>query len=167
MYWSVNYKSVHLVGVDAAYRNFADHGFGEQFTWLAADLAAVNRTATPWVVVTGHYPAWSSSGQNMVDYNTTFGPLLSKYGVDIYHAGHVHNYERVLPVDGTLHLINGAAGDTEACDAFPPPSPDWSVHRYSGFGWGELTANATTLEWKFFRSKDGVLEDQWSKTKDQ
>ena len=160
-----NYKSLHLVGIDAEYRNFVDHGFGEQLAWLAADLAAVNRTATPWVVVTGHYPAFSSFGQNMVDFNTTFGPLLQQHGVDVYHGGHVHNYERTLPQSGVVHLTNGAAGDTEACDPFPKSSPSWSAHRFSGFGWGELSANSTTLGWKFFRSKDGVLEDQWSKTK--
>jgi hypothetical protein len=26
----------------------------EQYAWLAADLAAVNRSVTPWVVVTAH-----------------------------------------------------------------------------------------------------------------
>ena len=61
--------------------------------------------------------------------------------------------------------MNGAAGDTEACTPFPQPSPAWSAHRYAGFGWGELHANMTALEWKFFRSKDGVLEDRWSKHK--
>jgi hypothetical protein len=69
--------------------------------------------------------------QNMVDFNTTFGPLFREHNVDIYHAGHVHNYERTLPLGGVLHLTNGAAGDTEACDAFPGPFPPWSAHRYS------------------------------------
>ena len=164
MYWSVNYKSVHLVGIDDSQGTTADHGFGDQLAWLADDLAQVNRSATPWVVVTGHIPYWSSCpASNCPDFNATFDPLFRKHGVDIYMAGHVHNYERTLPQGGVLHLMNGAAGDTEACTPFPQPSPVWSAHRYAGFGWGELRASMTSLEWKFFRSKDGLLEDQWSK----
>jgi hypothetical protein len=31
-----------------------DFSFNTQYKWLKADLAAVNRTLTPWVIVTYH-----------------------------------------------------------------------------------------------------------------
>jgi hypothetical protein len=45
---TMNHLALLKVGIDAEYRNFENHGFGEQLTWLAADLGTVNRTVTPW-----------------------------------------------------------------------------------------------------------------------
>lgn len=39
----------------------------EQHAWLLADLAAVDRSVTPWVIVGGHRPIYIASTFNMPD----------------------------------------------------------------------------------------------------
>ena len=95
-----------------------------------ADLAATNRSRTPWVIVTAHFPLYEtydnfgphniarersapdlgarghgperveggalapSKTQAIADVE----PLLAEFGVDIFFAGHDHNYETTWPV---------------------------------------------------------------------
>ncbi len=55
-------------------------------------------------------------------------PLMREFGVDLYLAGHLHNYERSYPVFGgsvvstsydkpnaTVHVVVGMAGDVRCC----------------------------------------------------
>jgi hypothetical protein len=73
-----------LVGPD---ENSPEYGgpFGaytnQQVDWLQADLAAVNRSVTPWIVVFGHR-GWylSSSSSACANCQTAFENLLLKYG---------------------------------------------------------------------------------------
>lgn len=54
-YFSYNAGPVHVVTLSSFYPS----GFSEssaQSVWLASDLAAVDRTAYPWVIVTLHAP---------------------------------------------------------------------------------------------------------------
>ena len=49
--YSVNVGNVHVIVFST------EHDFltgSDQYNWMAADLEAVNRTLTPWVIVTGH-----------------------------------------------------------------------------------------------------------------
>ena len=73
-----------------------------QVAWLQKDLAAVDRKVTPWVVVFGHKPLYCStddyydckvSGPQHIA--PSIEPLLKAYHVDLYLAGHLHNYVRV------------------------------------------------------------------------
>lgn len=52
LFWySFDYAGIHVVQLSS------EHNWtrgSAQFAWLAADLARVNRTATPWVIVTAH-----------------------------------------------------------------------------------------------------------------
>ena len=78
----------------------------EQLAWLEADLAAVNRSATPWIVGAGHRPAYSSydhlpglGTQSMAAHlRKALEPLLRKHSVDVMLYGHVHAYERSCPL---------------------------------------------------------------------
>ena len=73
-----------------------------QVAWLQKDLAAVDRKVTPWVVVFGHKPLYCStddyydckvSGPQHIA--PSIEPLLKAYHVDLYLAGHLHNYVRL------------------------------------------------------------------------
>ncbi|KAJ4798043.1 Purple acid phosphatase [Rhynchospora pubera] len=70
----------------------------EQYNWIAADLASVNRKTTPWVVFAGHRQMYSSSSDPDSTFTDTMEPLLLKYKVDLALFGHVHNYERSCAV---------------------------------------------------------------------
>jgi len=89
-------------------------------TGLEADLRAVDRSVTPWIVVSGHRPLYSSedsytSVDTGVTMKTSFGGwgnsygknlraafegLFLKYGVDLYINGHVHWVCSTIREDG-------------------------------------------------------------------
>jgi len=73
-----------------------EHDFdrgSEQHDYLVREMANINRTATPWLIFTGHRPMYL---EDFVD------PLLQRqleeelieYAVDLVTVGHVHLYER-------------------------------------------------------------------------
>jgi hypothetical protein len=82
-----------------------------QTTWLQQDLAAVDRSKTPWIIVAGHRP-WYLSYANVSkticwSCKDVFEPLLLEYGVDLYISGHAHLYQRSAP------LANGVIDPNE------------------------------------------------------
>jgi hypothetical protein len=59
-----------------------------QYRWLAEDLASVDRTKTPWLIVMSHRPMYSSSiASYQTDIRKAFEALLLQYGVDAYFSG--------------------------------------------------------------------------------
>jgi hypothetical protein len=74
-----------------------------QYEWLAAELAAVDRCASPWLVLVMHRPMYvvfphkenALVGEHLA---ASIEELLSEYGVDLVLSGHVHSYTRSCPV---------------------------------------------------------------------
>jgi len=79
-----------------------------QKAWLAKVL---NASRQPWKIVLGHHPILSSGyhGPNEA-LDKALSPLLRKYGVALYLAGHSHQYERFKPVGGVQYLVSGGGG---------------------------------------------------------
>lgn len=124
----------------------------EQVDWLANELAAVDRTVTPWIVVFGHRGWYVSSPDGCAACKTAFERLLYEYNVDVYINGHAHFYERIAPIyDGVvdpngldnprapLYITNGAAGHYDGLDPFT------SIHHASvyrqniGYAWTTIS----------------------------
>ena len=89
---------------------FFYNGVAQQYEFLDAQLAAVDRSATPWVVVYGHRSIYCSCDTDCDGAATTvrLGPkgdgvygmetLFAKHKVDLFINGHEHDYERNYPV---------------------------------------------------------------------
>merc|ERR1712046_297086 len=96
---------------------------------------------------------------------------MLRYGVDVYSAGHIHDYEVILPVKNNtkvqdslvepkapVHLISGNGG---------PPSAskfgiikEWSLFRSTEFSYSRVKAsNSTHLEWDQISNYDGRVID--------
>jgi acid phosphatase len=59
-----------------------------QYKWLKKDLASVDRTKTPWVIVMSHRPMYSSAYSSyQKNIRAAFEGLLLEYGVDAYLSG--------------------------------------------------------------------------------
>lgn len=153
----------------------------EQYQWLKKDLAAVNRTKTPWVIAMSHRPMYSSQvASYQKNLRNAFQSLFLQNGVDVYIAGHIHWYERTFPltVNGTVdhasvkdnatyytnsgvsmtHLINGAAGNIESHSTLgsSPILPLTNVLNQEQYGFGRLTVyNKTMLSWNYING-DGT-----------
>ena len=71
----------------------------DQYKWLRADLAKVDKSKTPWTIVLIHAPWYSSNtahkgeGESM---RLAMEEMLYTAGIDIVFAGHVHAYERFV-----------------------------------------------------------------------
>lgn len=108
-WYSFNYGFVHVISLSCE-SDFANAPSGNlidtktQINWLKNDLAAVNRTVTPWVIVQCHRP-WKGSISvadileggviNCPACQSAFESILIQYNVDLYLTGHVHWYERI------------------------------------------------------------------------
>jgi 3',5'-cyclic AMP phosphodiesterase CpdA len=103
----VDYGSLHLVSLDTELRDVAGNqvmdGKGDQFDWLAKDLAA-NRL--PFTIVYFHKPPYSKGSHDsdtesdMKNMREKVNSLFEKFNVDIVLAGHSHVYERTVPMRG-------------------------------------------------------------------
>jgi hypothetical protein len=130
----------------------------QQVDWLTLDLAAVNRTVTPWVVVFGHR-GWylSASGSVCANCQTAFEKLFYTYGVDLYINGHAHLYERTAPIyngvidpnglnnpNVTLYITNGAAGHYDGLDTFTTIQPYSVYHEASDYAYSTISFTNST-----------------------
>jgi hypothetical protein len=91
-----------------------------QHAWLAAELAAVDRSVTPWLVLLLHRPMYvvyphksnREVGEHIRD---SLEPLLDEFGVDLAISGHVHSYYRTCAVyDGAC--VDGGGDDGSSGD---------------------------------------------------
>jgi hypothetical protein len=99
-WYSFDYGSAHFVVLNDSAGDQLNNNAQRDF--LEADLAAVDRSVTPWLFAVHHFPPYSCStnhGSN-VDLRAAWQPLYDTYEVDIVFNGHDHDYERSLPIRG-------------------------------------------------------------------
>lgn len=167
LYYSFNKGLTHfLVFTAEAYIYARDESFlANQLAFMKADLAAVDRKATPWVVGLVHKD-WTMEAEAFA----AFSPILQGGKVDVLFVGHVHYYNRYMPfdpmtndvdtacvsADGSTYLnakymttiVTGASGDREKDDKYTKESPSFTGSE--NYGYGYFTAlNATHATWAF------------------
>ncbi|KAJ4141783.1 hypothetical protein NW768_001000 [Fusarium equiseti] len=170
--------------------SYKDNKAYEQYQWLKKDLASVDRCKTPWIIVMGHRPMYSSKcGDYHEHLREAFEKLFLKHKVDLYIAGHVHWYERLKPIrncevddaayvdrhkykvnpgHSMVHLINGAAGNIEShATTNKTKSHITEIIDKTTFGFSKLTVhNETTLSWIFINGTNGSAIDRLTVLKD-
>ena len=164
LYHSLDAGMAHVVCL-CSYLDFLPGSL--QYTWLMQDLAAVDRTKTPWVIAMFHTPWYTSNAHHPMSEGTAMRdamePLFHEHGVDIVFNGHVHAYERTQAVyketldsTGTTHITIGDGGNRELyATPWLPTQPSWSAFREFAYGFGLLTLeNATTAQWRWVRSSN-------------
>lgn len=181
-YYAIDVGLIHFVFLSSEVIALGPYGavtVERQSAWLQANLAAVNRTRTPWVVAVHHRPlycsnanSWCTSTNNPV--RDAFEAIFLKFGVDVVLAGHEHSVELTWPVaNGTttqqdynnprapVHITDGAAGCNEnkgeCLNPMGPPLGDWSRARLAGdpvqYGYGRLWAtNASHFHFEHVQS---------------
>jgi len=178
-WYSRNYPGVHMVFMSTEH----DYSVGsQQYNWLEQDLSSVDRSVTPFVIVYGHSPMYSSNSYHgsEVELRDAVENLYVEKGVDFVIAGHDHFYERTWPVnsetvvdtgiDGLfvrgqapIHLVIGMAGRS-AYEDLDEPQPEWSAYRENNsYGWTKWNYDGESREISFtFYRIDGTIGDQFT-----
>ncbi|PNY24167.1 Purple acid phosphatase [Tolypocladium capitatum] len=146
----------------------------QQLQFLEADLASVDRSVTPWVVVGGHRPWYSTGGNVCAPCQAAFEGLLNKYGVDLAVFGHVHNSQRFVPVfngkadpagmndpKAPMYIVAGGAGNIEGLSAVGT-NVSYNAFAYADdFSYATINfLDANNLQVDFIRSSTGELLDR-------
>lgn len=180
-YFSVNLGLVHIIGIDLNSPALIQPGT-PQYDWLVEDLEAVERSVTPWVFVTSHFPLYHAqaamnpeasaayyTGEAAEDYSASghefqpkrcdnatgvcetsvsqlfeslqaaLDPLLAKYKVDVYNAGHVHDYSSTWPIcyepqTATKNATSKICQDAKGNPIHSFANPKGTVHVTEGNG---------------------------------
>lgn len=108
--YSFDYGNVHIVCLDASnYINPLDPALVE---WLKNDLKS---SRADWKIVAHHNPGFNSSKTHYDDQlMRLLSPVFEEHEVDLVLAGHVHNYQRSMPLtftpkkseDGTQYIVS-------------------------------------------------------------
>ena len=172
--WYFSYEAgpAHVISVSSFYPG--GFGAGSALTqWLEADLASIDRTKTPWVLVSVHAPWYNSNTEHQGDGEGMRVALEAKLvaaGVAAVFSGHVHSYERSYVVNnkqvvadgkGIVHLNIGDAGASLYTSWLRIPAT--SAFHSAQFGHGEFEiVNATHAHWTWHRNQDNeaIIADQ-------
>lgn len=101
-WYSFDWGDVHFVVLDTERVGVT------QAAWLDADLTA-NRL--PWTVVLLHRPPFSSGDHgNDAGVQLFFVPLFERHAVPLVLAGHDHDYERTVAMNGVTYVVSGGGG---------------------------------------------------------
>lgn len=79
----------------------------KQLQWIDSVLNVANED---WVVVVGHHPIYaetSKSNKERKDMQTRLDPILRRHKVDMYIAGHIHNFQHIkIPGSNIDYVVN-------------------------------------------------------------
>lgn len=182
LWYSFDHGGVHVAAFST------EHHLELQTDWLRADLqrAAANRAQVPWIVVMAHKPLYCSTNDY---YDCRIGckkisghveSILKDAGVDLFLAGHLHNYERTWPVfngevtaqsytdpKAPVHLVIGMAGDNEGLtDSWMKETPDWRATKAAKLGYTMLYFDsAASMRFEYILSDSGEVEDSFTISK--
>lgn len=162
-------------------------------SWMEKDLASVDRAATPFVIAHFHRPFYCSndnqctkSGDSPNRLTTQAEDMLYTSKVNVVLTGHVHDYERTVPVYkgkimspalkgvgesnyyAPIYILQGSSGNREGNKgdgSWPDASdlPEWSAAHSGDIGYGILRVQQgsnPSMEWTFYRSEDNEMQDQ-------
>lgn len=183
LFYSFNMGSVHFVYISTE-TNFLKGS--KQYEFLKRDLESVDRKKTPFVIVQGHRPMYTTSNElrdaplreKLLQH---LEPLLVENKVTMALWGHVHRYERFCPLKNytcgsmgesfeafPVHLVIGMAGQDwqpiweprlNHPDVPVFPQPTRSMYRGGEFGYTRLVATKEKLTLSYVGNHDGEVHD--------
>ena len=146
--YSFDYGNVHIVCLDAnTYVNPLDPGLVE---WMRTD---VKSSKADWKLVAYHNPAFNASKAHYDDqWMRLLDPLFQELRIDLVLTGHVHNYQRTVPLkfkpkmieDKTMYLISkegkvdGEFALDQKYDGLTNTKPDGIIYIVTGAGGAPL-----------------------------
>ncbi|XP_073391958.1 probable inactive purple acid phosphatase 2 isoform X2 [Physcomitrium patens] len=184
LYYSINVGVVHFLFYSTE-TNFLPGS--DQYAFIANDLRTVDRIKTPFVVLLGHRPLYTTDYRAFLDITTqklvqTFEPLLIETKVTVAFCGHVHKYERMCPLQNStcmnpskahgelpVYMVIGMGGHSHQPIDIPMeghpeasrfPQPGWSTFRTFEWGYVRLRATKNFMTVSYVGNHDGKVHDR-------
>jgi len=185
LFWySFDYGNVHVLMFST------EHNWtrgSDQYNWIQQDLASVNKTITPWIVMAGHRMMYTTQMPRGSDFPVSIQmraevePLLYQYGVNLYFDGHQHSFERSCNVyrnvclsdgTGTVFVTVGTAGASLEAGGFSNTLGNWSVAHTEQFGFTLVQVTEATMTVQFMLDADQSIYDEvtlypWPQTRER
>ena len=129
-------------------------GCGSMNNWLGNKLAAADGQCA---IVYGHHPIYSSGQHGNTSWMGRFRATLNTYGVELYLAGHDHNYERFAPVgtDTFRQFVLGTGGKENEVLGTVKPGSEVRLREH---GATFFTLGADSYGWEFQGLDGGILD---------
>lgn len=170
-YYSFTYGNAEFFMLNSNERNEFAPG-GKQYEWLEGKL----KTSTAkWKFVAHHHAPYSADED---DYGNSWEgpsalgdekvreivPLYEKYGVDMVFFGHLHTYQRTMPItagkvgehNGVVYIQAGGAGGN--LEDFAPTRAWFSAKTYRGHHYCIVAINGGRLSFRMYDA-EGRLKD--------
>ncbi len=126
----------------------------EQRAWLEEALAAP--TEAPWTIVAMHKPAYSAGHHGSDEtIQEAWVPLFEQYDVPLVLAGHDHDYQRSIPINGVTYVVSGGAAKLR-----PTGSRDFTAASASIRHFVDLAISPTSITGRAI-DQDGNLIDSF------
>lgn len=170
-YYSFRYGNAEFFMLDSNRKDEFASG-GVQYRWLEEQL---QRSTARWKFVCHHHAPYSSDENDYGDSwkgKSTLGdlkvrqivPLYEKYDVDIVFFGHLHTYQRTLPIlngridkrNGVIYLQGGGGGGN--LEDFTPTRSWFSAKTYRGHHYFTVSAEGDELQLRMFDT-EGRMRD--------
>jgi hypothetical protein len=121
-----------------------------QLAWLDQTLAAA---IEPWIVVALHHPPYSAGSHGSdLSVRRVLSGIFEQYGVDLVLAGHDHDYQRSVPINGVTYVVSGGAAKLR-----PNGEADFTAASFSTLHYTELALYGDRLELRAI-NEDGVFD---------
>jgi len=121
LFYSYNIGPLHMIAL-SAYSDLSE--YGPQTVFLKQDLAAINRTLTPWVACVWHPPIYNSNTNHYKQhegFRKAYEPLFLEYRVNMIFNGHVSSLINLL-----LEKQFSSLQPVLTVILFTPPLPSFS-----------------------------------------
>lgn len=181
--YSYDYGNTHFVAINSGWAEGANKVgkvlFAEgsdEYKWLDADLAKARQDKNiTWIILYSHYPVYSFGFSHIPTWQKHIKPLVDKYQVDLYLAGHRHEYERHKAVrgseifeqtdthvynkpEGTIYITNGSCGGSlQGVGGWDLPTilftPKEKTYTYE-----VMTIEDHTINYKVFDKQGNVVD---------
>lgn len=186
-YYSLDVGAVHLLGINTESPLDVAEVDETQREWIAEDLRrAATSTARRWTIAFGHRPLYTTehraSKRGTGYLQAQLEDMFVASGVDLVVQGHVHAYQRTLPVArgvptakdyqsprAPVYIVNGGAGNREANEVLPmglpwEPAPNASAGELplsNEISFGISTISADGIRWEQLYSSNGTRFDHF------
>ncbi|MBK7583666.1 MAG: metallophosphoesterase family protein [Myxococcales bacterium] len=134
-WYSFDYGNAHFLMLDSEAAKL-----DAQADFMREDVKKVDRAKTPWLFAVFHTTPYTCGSKHQGDSlapRATWQPVFDELKVDVVLAGHVHNYQRSVPIrgfaPGTTDGVEAASGPKKI-----PVNESGTVYVVSGGASGDL-----------------------------